>query len=74
VPKVAKHAYQVTDEERTALHQAGYSHDQIFEVTVSAALGAGLMRLESGLSALGGKAVITSIGMTEVSLCLPADP
>jgi len=67
VQKAAKHAYKVTDEEMTELHQSGYSDDQIFEVTVSAALGAGLMRLESGLSALGGKAVITSIGMTEVS-------
>src|SRR5262245_39102462 len=51
VQKVAKHAYKVTDEDITVLHQAGYSDDQIFEVMVSAALGAGLVRLKSGLSA-----------------------
>jgi alkylhydroperoxidase family enzyme len=67
VQKVAKYAYKVTDEDITALHQAGYSDDQIFEVTVSAALGAGLVRLESGLSALRGQAVITSIGVPEGS-------
>jgi alkylhydroperoxidase family enzyme len=52
VKKVATHAYTVTDQDIAALHQAGYSDDQIFEVTVSAALGAGLVRLESGLRAL----------------------
>ena len=52
VEKVARHAYQVTDEDITALRQAGYSEDQLFEVTVSAALGAGLARLDAGLSAL----------------------
>jgi alkylhydroperoxidase family enzyme len=67
VQKVAHHAYKVTDEDITALHQGGYSDDQIFEVTVSAALGAGLVRLESGLAILRGRAVSTSIGMTEVS-------
>jgi alkylhydroperoxidase family enzyme len=55
VKKVAKHAYTRTDKDITALRQAGYLDDQIFEVTVSAALGAGLIRLESGLSALRGK-------------------
>jgi len=55
VKKVVKHAYEVTDKDMTALHQVGYSDDQIFEVTVSAALGAGLVRLESGLSALRGR-------------------
>lgn len=55
VKKVARHAYTVTDEDMTALRQAGYSDDQIFEVTLSAALGAGLVRLESGLCALRGR-------------------
>lgn len=55
VKKVAQHAYKVTDEDIVALRQAGYSEDQIFEVTVSAALGAGLVRLEAGLNALRGK-------------------
>jgi alkylhydroperoxidase family enzyme len=52
VKKVARYAYEVTDEDIAALRHAGYSEDQIFEVTVSAALGAGLVRLEAGLSAL----------------------
>jgi hypothetical protein len=55
VKKVARHAYTVTDEDITALRLAGYLDDQIFEVTVSAALGAGLVRLESGLLALRGR-------------------
>jgi hypothetical protein len=56
VDKVALHAYEVTDEDLTALQQAGNSDDLLFEVTVSAALGAALGRLERGLSALRGEA------------------
>jgi alkylhydroperoxidase family enzyme len=52
VDKVAKHAYKVTDADVEALHLAGYSEDAIFEITLSAALGAGLARLERGLEAL----------------------
>lgn len=54
VEKVARHAYKVTDEELQSLLQAGYSEDAIFEITVSAALGAGMSRLERGLAALRG--------------------
>jgi alkylhydroperoxidase family enzyme len=54
--KVARHAYKVTDEDVEALRAAGYSEDQIFEATVSCALGAGLRRLEAGLSAIEGGA------------------
>ena len=50
--KVARHAYQVTDEDLGALQRAGTSDDALFEVTVSAALGAALGRLERGLAAL----------------------
>lgn len=53
VDKVHRHAYEVTDEDVDALEHAGYSQDQLFEITVSAAVGAGLSRLERGLSALG---------------------
>jgi alkylhydroperoxidase family enzyme len=53
--KVARHAYKVTDEDVEALREAGYSEDQIFEATVSCALGAGLRRLEAGLSAIEGE-------------------
>jgi alkylhydroperoxidase family enzyme len=50
--KVALHAYKVTDEDVEALLQAGYSEDQIFELTVSVALGAALSRRNAGLESL----------------------
>jgi alkylhydroperoxidase family enzyme len=55
VDKVALHAYKVTDEDLAALQRAGNSDDALFEVTVSAALGAALGRLERGLAALHGE-------------------
>ncbi len=55
VDKVARHAYKVTDEDLGRLQQAGHSDDALFEVTVSAALGAALGRLERGLAALRGE-------------------
>ena len=54
VNKVALHAYKTTDEDTEALRQAGYSEDAIFEITLSAALGAGMARLERGLAVLKG--------------------
>lgn len=51
VKKVARHAYQIIDEDIDKLKEAGYSEEQIFEITVCAALGAGRLRLESGLNA-----------------------
>jgi hypothetical protein len=41
----------VSDDDITELHRARYTDDQIFEATVSAALGAGLLRLECVLHA-----------------------
>ena len=55
VDKVAQHAYKVTDADVTALQQSGNSDDVLFEVTVSAALGAALGRLERGMAALRGE-------------------
>jgi len=55
VNTVARHAYKVTDEDVSRLQQAGHSDDALFEVTVSAALGAALGRLERGLAALRGE-------------------
>jgi hypothetical protein len=55
VDKVGRFAYRVTNEDVEALKHAGYSEDAIFEVTVSAAVGAGLHRLERGLTALRGE-------------------
>jgi len=54
VEKVARHAYKVTDSDVEALKQAGYSEDAIFEITISAAVGAATARLERGLAALKG--------------------
>ncbi|HVH66798.1 MAG TPA: hypothetical protein VM716_02945 [Gemmatimonadales bacterium] len=55
VDKVARHAYKVTDEDVAALQRAGTSDDALFEITVAAALGAALGRLERGLRALRGQ-------------------
>jgi alkylhydroperoxidase family enzyme len=52
VKKIALHAYMTTDEDIEALRKAGYSEDAIFEITLSAALGVGMARLERGLAAL----------------------
>ena len=52
IKKIALHAYKTTDEDIYALRNAGYSEDAIFEITLSAALGAGMARLERGLAAL----------------------
>jgi hypothetical protein len=51
VDKIHAHAYKVTDEDIGDL-QAKYSDDQLFEIVVSAALGASRRRLDAGLQAL----------------------
>ena len=51
VDKIHQHAYRVTDEDIAAL-RAHYSDDQLFEIVVSAALGASRKRLFAGLQAL----------------------
>lgn len=55
VDKVARHAYKVTERDIDELKRAGYSEDAILEITLSAALGAGMSRLERGLAALRGE-------------------
>jgi alkylhydroperoxidase family enzyme len=50
--KVRRHAYRVTDGDVEELKQAGFGEDEIFEHTVSAAVAAGLERLEAGLRVL----------------------
>ena len=52
VQKVAQHAFMLNDDDIAELHRAHYSDDQIFEATVSAAVGAGLFRLDCVLNAL----------------------
>ena len=46
VAKVHRHAFEVTDQDVVALRYSGLSEDQIFELTVAAAVGAGLSRLD----------------------------
>ena len=50
--KVRRHAAEVTDADVQQLKDAGFSEDEIFERTVSAAVAAGLERLDAGLRAL----------------------
>lgn len=54
IEKVIRHAYRVTDDDISRLKETGYSEDAIFEITLAAALGAGMGRLERGLAALKG--------------------
>jgi hypothetical protein len=55
VRKVTLYAYKVTDKDIVKLKALGYSEDDLFEITLSAALGAGRTRLECGLAALKGE-------------------
>ena len=50
--KVRLHAYEVTDADVERLKGAGFSEDEIFEQTVSAAVAAGFERLDAGLGTL----------------------
>jgi alkylhydroperoxidase family enzyme len=52
VDKVRRHAYKVTDADVEVLKAAGYSEDQIFELTVASAYGAAIHRLRAGLGAM----------------------
>jgi alkylhydroperoxidase family enzyme len=52
VVKVARHAYRMTDEDIDAAGEAGYDENELFDVIVAAALGAGLARRERGLAAI----------------------
>jgi alkylhydroperoxidase family enzyme len=50
--KVILHAYKTTDADIEHLKRAGYSEDDLFELTISAAFGAGYARYQRGLSLL----------------------
>ena len=50
--KVSLYAYKVLDRNVDELKANNYTEDEIFELTISAALGAGLARLERGLTVL----------------------
>jgi hypothetical protein len=51
IGKVHAHAYRVTDEDVTAA-KVKYGDDRMFEIIVSAAMGASKERLDAGLKAL----------------------
>jgi alkylhydroperoxidase family enzyme len=50
--KVRRYAYRVTDRDVEELLAAGMSQDEVFELTVSVAVAAGLARWEAGTRAL----------------------
>jgi alkylhydroperoxidase family enzyme len=52
VQKIAVEAATLTDDDIAELHRVHYNDDQIFEAIVSAAVGAGIFRLESVLHLL----------------------
>lgn len=52
VQKLRRCAYRVQDSDIEQLRGAGYCDDDIFEITIAAALGAGDERRHAGLSAL----------------------
>ena len=56
IDKIIFNAYKVTDKDVNHLMSAGYSEDELFELTVSAALGSGLARMEKTMELLGGGA------------------
>lgn len=55
IRKVTLHAHRITDQDVNALKKAGYSEDAIFEITISAAIGAAETRLQAGLASLAQK-------------------
>ena len=52
VTSVRDTSYRVSEEDITALKAAGFGEEEIFEVTVAAAVGAAFDRLQAGLGAL----------------------
>jgi len=50
--KVQAESYRITDDDIQSLVAAGYAPDAVFEITVAAALGAAMQRLEAGLGIL----------------------
>lgn len=52
VERVARTAWRIGDEDVARLRAAGYDEDAIFEVTVAAAVGAGVARQQAAARAL----------------------
>ena len=51
--QVRQCAYEISDDDVDALKAAGVTEDEIFEQTVSTAIGEGLRRLDTALRAIG---------------------
>jgi hypothetical protein len=54
--KVRDQSYRITDADLAGLSGAGLSDDDVFEITIAAAVGAALGRLDAGMRAIRGKA------------------
>jgi hypothetical protein len=52
IDKVARHAYNITDEDIAAALSSGLSEDQIFELVVCATVGQATRQYETALAAL----------------------
>ena len=52
VDKVARHAYRLTDEDFASARRAGLGDDELFELVVATAVGAGMARRAIGRSAV----------------------
>jgi alkylhydroperoxidase family enzyme len=52
VDKVGRHAYKVTEEDVALALREGYSEDEVFDLIVAAAVGAGMARRAIGRSAV----------------------
>ena len=52
IDKVARRAFQVTDDDVAEVRRAGLSEDQIFELVVCAAIGEATRQYETALAAL----------------------
>jgi hypothetical protein len=52
VAKVRDQSYRITDNDIDALQAAGHSEDEIFEITVAAAVGAAFRSLDAGMRAM----------------------
>ena len=52
VDTMREHAWRSTDEQVRDLLTVGWSEDQVYELTVAVALGAGQRRLDAGLAAI----------------------
>jgi hypothetical protein len=52
---VRDRSYRITDTDLAGLTAAGLSDDAIFEITIAAAVGAALQRLDAGMRAIRGR-------------------